>query len=325
MKPGNKKIPTPEEIINKSIANREIKDGAFKEYFEIPENAAELYSALKKVPCSPDEIKIFTITTIISGKFKNDLAFIVRNSALILGEHVSGPYLNMPVRLLIYIGHLYEKWIKMKEEERFLYGSKLYKIPVPEFVIFYNGVAPRPEKEILYLSNAFETAPGNDLGSLELTVPVYNINKGTNEELFERSPKLKQYSEFIAKIRELGEIYNDYTRAVKEAVDYCIANDILADFLREQGGRIVSILLTEFDLDVAKKVWREEALEEGMERGMKEGMERGMEKGMERGMEKGMEKGQIKMAKIMLANREPMEKIVMYTGLSCEKIENMRR
>jgi len=131
-------------------------------------------------------------------------------------------------------------------------------------VVFYNGVAAKPEKEILRLSLAFETEGDKNLGTLELEVPVYNINKGMNEELFKRSPKLRQYAEYIAKIREFSEQYDDYNRAVREATNYCISNDILADFLREQGGRIVSILTTEFDLDVAKKVWREEALEEGI-------------------------------------------------------------
>ena len=78
--------------IDSSSANREIKDGVFKLLFETPENAAELYSALKGTPCSPDEIQIVTITTIISGKLKNDLAFIVRGRAMVLGEHMSsGP------------------------------------------------------------------------------------------------------------------------------------------------------------------------------------------------------------------------------------------
>ena len=76
-------------------ANREIKDGVFRLLFDNPENAAELYSALKGVSCSPDEIQIITITTIISGKLKNDLAFVVRDRAMVLGEHMSSPYDNV--------------------------------------------------------------------------------------------------------------------------------------------------------------------------------------------------------------------------------------
>ena len=144
-------------VTDSPSVNREIKDGVFKLLFETPENAAELYSALKGVTYSPDEIQIITITTIISGQLKNDLAFVVRGRAMVLGEHMSSPYANMPIRFLMYLGQLYEKWIKMKGEEKYLYGSKLYKIPTPEFVVFYNGKDARPEKETLHLSSAFET------------------------------------------------------------------------------------------------------------------------------------------------------------------------
>ena len=274
-------------------ANREIKDGVFKLLFETPENAAELYSALKGIECSPDEIQIITITTTISGKLKNDLAFVYRGIAMVLGEHMSSPYANMPVRFLMYLGQLYEKWIKMKGEEKFLYGSKLYKIPTPEFVVFYNGTTTRPEKEILHLSSAFEAPVNKDFGELKLEIPVYNINKGMNKELFKKSPKLKQYAEFIAKVREFNKLYDDYAQAVREATNYCIANDILSDFLRKQGGKIVSILSTEFNLDTARRVWSDERAED--------------------------------IARNMLRRNRPIEEIVEDTGLTREEVESLRQ
>jgi hypothetical protein len=243
-------------------ANREIKDGVFKLLFEKPENAAELYYALTGVECIPEEIQIITLTNTISGKLKNDLAFVVRGKALVVGEHQSTPNKNMPIRILMYLGQLYEKWFKMKGEERFLYRSDLYKIPTPEFVVFYNGTEKRPTKEVLHLSDAFEYKQDGDLGFLKLEVPVYNINKGMGDELFEKSDKLKHYAEFIFKIRELNETYNDFVKAVMEAVKHCIANNILAEFLKEIGGKIVSILTMEYDVEVAKKVYAEERAEE---------------------------------------------------------------
>ena len=283
-------------VMDTPSANREIKDGVFKLLFEIPENAAELYSALKGIEHSPDEIQIITITTTISCKLKNDLAFVCRGIAMVLGEHMSSPYANMPVRFLMYLGQLYEKWIKMKGEEKFLYGSKLYRIPTPEFVVFYNGTTSRPEREILSLSSAFEATVDKDFGELKLTIPVYNINKGMNDELFMKSPKLKQYAEFIAKVRELNKLYDDYAQAVREATNYCIANDILSDFLREQGGKIVSILSAEFDLDVAKRVWGEESKEEKA----------------------------FEIARNLLKMNLSLEQIVAATGLTREEAESLR-
>jgi len=259
------KIDTTDESnigLDTPSVNRQIKDGVFRLLFETPENAAELYYALTGIECSPEEIQVITITTTISGKLKNDLAFVVRGKVLVIGEHMSSPYANMPVRLLMYTGQLYDKWVNMRGEEKFLYGGKLYKIPTPEFVVFYNGTTPRPEKEILKLSSAFEIQGDDSLGSLDLVVPVYNINKGMNEELFSKSEKLRQYMEFISKLREFNDRYDDYTQAVNEAVSHCIKNNILSEFLKEHGGAIMSILAREYDLDAAKRVYHEEQVED---------------------------------------------------------------
>ena len=251
-------------------ANRNIKDGVFLLLFAIRENAAELYHALTGTRCSPEEIQIVTITTIVSGSLKNDLAFIVGGRVLVISEHMSSPYLNMPVRFLMYTGEIYQRWFKVNGEYKFLFGSKLCRIPTPEFVLFYNGTDPRPEKEVLRLSSAFESAVDANFGSVELKVPVYNINKGMNGDLLGRREKLRHYAEFIAIKREYMELHADYGRAVRDAVSYCIDNGILAEFLKEHGGRIVSVLATEFKLANAAKVWKTEGREEGKAEGRAE-------------------------------------------------------
>jgi len=267
--------------------------------YDDQESAAELYCSLTGERCRPDEVLIITITTVISGKMKNDLAFVVRGKAMVISEHMSSPYENLPVRLLMYTGQLYEKFIKMMGEEEFLYKSTIYKIPAPRFAVFYNGTAKRPEKEILRLSSAYEEPEIEGMGKLELEAPVYNINKGMNEELFEKSPKLKQYSEFIAKVRELSKLYGDYAQAVREATNYCIANNILVDFLRKQGGRIVSILTAEYDVEVAKRVYGDERAEEALA------------------------KRNIEFAKAMIAEGDSVEKVMRCTKLTREQVENL--
>ena len=279
--------------------NREIKDGVFRLLFDDPTNAAELYYALTGIKCSPDEIEIITINTNISGKLKNDLAFIARDKVMVIGEHQSTRNDNMPVRFLMYVGQLYEVLFRGKgrDERKLLYSPKLYKIPTPEFVVFYNGIADRPEKEILKLSDAFKEAEDKDLGSyLELKVPVYNINMGRDTDLFNKSEKLRHYAEFIAKLREFQKVYEDYNQAAKEAVSYCVEHGILEEFLRKHGGVVVSILFTEYDEGVAKQVYAEDYAEDRIEEKM------------------------IKLALQMLQDGEPIEKIVKYTELSKEEI-----
>jgi len=284
-------------------ANKKIKDGVFRLLFGKPENAAELYYTLTGIKCTPDEVQIMTITTVVSGEMKNDLAFVVKDKVLFVGEHQSTPNKNMPIRILMYLGQLYEKLIKMEKdrEEKFLYSTSILKLPKPEFAVFYNGVTKKPELEILKLSAAFGEDEGtqkedNSLGLLRLEVPVYNINKGMNTELFKKGEKLRQYSEFIAKLRELQKAYKDYETAVKKAVNYCINNDILSDFLRENGGKIVSILSTEYNADTHKRVFAEEYAEEKV----------------------------IEIAKTLLKIGDPIDKVIMVTGLSREVIEGIQ-
>jgi hypothetical protein len=50
--------------------------------------------------------------------------------------------------------------------------------------------------------------------------------------------------------------------ALTEAVKYCIRADILTDFMKTKGSEVVNMLMTEFNVDDAKMVWREEGKEE---------------------------------------------------------------
>jgi hypothetical protein len=56
--------------------------------------------------------------------------------------------------------------------------------------------------------------------------------------------------------------------AAKVTVRSCIKQGILGKFLKEHASEVENMLLTEWDWDVAKKVWKEEAKEEGVEEGI---------------------------------------------------------
>ena len=98
-----------------------------------------------------------------------------------------------------------------------------------------------------------------------MEVRVININKGVNPELESKSKTLADYISLIDKIREY-EKNHTLEDAIKLAVKYCIDNDILKEFLLENATEVVGMLATEFDMDIALKVAREEALEEGIEK-----------------------------------------------------------
>ena len=139
---------------------------------------------------------------------------------------------NLPLRILLYIAHVYEHIIPNKE----VHKDTLLKVPRPRPVVLYTGRdsarnAMEDDRVILRLSDAFKGEP-SPFGSLELEVPVLNITPGHNEELLRRSPRLRGYMDFITWVRE-QERTMPRMEAVVAALDWCIARDILADFFRE--------------------------------------------------------------------------------------------
>jgi predicted transposase/invertase (TIGR01784 family) len=79
---------------------------------------------------------------------------------------------------------------------------------------------------------------------------------------------------------------------------------------------------------------REEGLEEGLAKGLEEGLAKGLEEGLAKGREEGLAKGReegrqralqraIEIARQMKAAGEPLAKIVAYTGLAVEQIEEL--
>jgi predicted transposase/invertase (TIGR01784 family) len=76
------------------------------------------------------------------------------------------------------------------------------------------------------------------------------------------------------------------------------------------------MLYTEFDEELAKKTWQEEAFEDGMEAGI--------EKGIEKGIAEGAAQNAIETAKRMLSYGIDVEQISKMTLLSIEEIQNLR-
>ncbi|MDR3160539.1 MAG: hypothetical protein LBU28_02875, partial [Spirochaetaceae bacterium] len=63
--------------------------------------------------------------------------------------------------------------------------------------------------------------------------------------------------------------------AIKAAIKECINQDILKEFLETHGTEVTSMLFTEWNLEDALAVEREEGWEEGRQEGLEEGLEKG--------------------------------------------------
>lgn len=251
--------------------NRKYKDGMFTNLFRSKEKMLELYNALFQSN-EQDESKVQDVTLegVLFSLQKNDLAFLMEDRFIILIEHQSTISDNLPLRLLIYLAREYERIV----ENKALYRKKRVTIPTPELFVFYNGLEEYPEETTLRLSDSFRVSVLK--GSLELEVKVININYKKGSRFLERSKTLSDYSHFIHTVRQSIAEGVDRDAAIKKAVHYCIQNEILKEYLEAAGSEVFNMLYTEFNLEDALKVQREEVFEEAFEEGMEKGMEKGM-------------------------------------------------
>ena len=144
-------------------------------------------------------------------------------------------------------------------------------IPNPNFVVFYNGQENMPEHMELKLSDSFLVPTDNP--ELELKVTVLNINNGMNERLKKKCPDLKQYMQYVDKVRSYSKEMT-LKDAVVTAVDECIRDNILKDFLIKQKAEVIKMSIYEFDEEREMRLIREDEREIGQEIGMAFGEQR---------------------------------------------------
>lgn len=200
----------------------------------------ELYNVLNGTSYGDtDNMEICTLENAIYMGVKNDVSFLF-DSEMSLYEHQSTFNPNMPLRDLFYMSRQLEKYVV----GRTLYSSKMVKIPVPRFMIFYNGTEEQPESRVMKLSDAFEK---NVLSpELELKVTMLNINLGKNRELMEKCKTLREYCLFVERVRRYAKEMT-IEEAVDQAVTECIRENILADFLSAQRAEVVAMSIFEYN------------------------------------------------------------------------------
>lgn len=107
------------------------------------------------------------------------------------------------------------------------YHSKsLVKIPTPNYIVFYNGTDKRP--------------------------------------LLTRCKPLSDYTYLVSKIQTYVKTMT-LKQAINKAVDECIAEDILAEFLRAHQAEVLKVYLAEVNEKVLRKCFKDEGREEYLE------------------------------------------------------------
>ncbi|MEE1497413.1 MAG: hypothetical protein UF433_08640, partial [Clostridium sp.] len=156
----------------------------------------------------------------------------------------------------------------------------------PRFLVFCNGRMPdQAEKIVLKLSDSFEKRTGEP--ELELKVTVLNINAGCNETLMNACRLLKEYSLYVARVRSYAS-QMDMNTAVNRAVEECISEGILADFLLKSRAEVVAMSIFEYDEERERELIKKAEFESGKEEGIKAGIELGKAQGIELGKIQGI-------------------------------------
>ena len=251
-------------------ANMKYKDRVFRMIFgyeKYKENLLELFNALNDTNyTNPDDLEINTLDDVFYMKMKNDVSCIIDNRIAVY-EHQSTWSYNMPLRGFRYTAELYNKLIY--EQDLDVYRRKMIKIPTPQYVVFYNGIERRAEKEILRLSDSF-IMPCSE-GEYEWTATVYNINDGHNKDLMNKCKILQEYATMVAKIREFRQKGCDLDMAIEEAIEYCLTHEVLKDFLLEHKSEVADMLRMEYDEARTMNHLKEDYYEEGVKDGKMRG------------------------------------------------------
>lgn len=274
---GKEGIITPESTKASTSVYRTYKSRIFEMIFSDRKELLSLYNAVNQTDYKdPDQLEINTLKNAIYMGMRNDVSFIV-DMKLNLYEHQSTYNPNLPLRFLFYIADLYSNITK----DANLYSTRLIKLPTPRFLVFYNGMEERPDKEVLKLSTAFQIKEEEVF--LELTAIVLNINQGHNESLLQACRTLNDYAVYTARVRKYAR-QTDLESAVERAIEECIDEGILADFLRKNRAEVKKVSIYEYDYEKHMRQEREENFEAGLAQGHADGLAEGLANGQREGI-----------------------------------------
>ena len=262
--------------------NQKYKDRVFRMIFHKKKDLLSLYNAVNGTDyTNPDDLEIRTLDDAVYLGYKNDLSFLISDT-LNLYEHQSTVNPNMPLRGLLYFTNMLKAYVEEKKCN--IYGSKLVQLPVPRYLVFYNGSDSMPDVSVLSLSDAYMRTADVSAGkgdmdgpiqeaikaadpALECKAVILNINKGHNIELMAKCERLEAYAFFVSRVRAYLAAGCTLEAAVDRAIDDCVTNDKLTDILVKNRAEVKNMFLTDFSEKKYRKILVEEAIAEGREAG----------------------------------------------------------
>lgn len=246
---------------NKRTHNRQYKDRLWRMIFNNKEDLLQLYNAINHTDYqNPDDLEVNTLEDVLYLSMKNDVSFLV-GGTMNLYEHQSTFNPNMPLRGVFYFSRVYEGYVA--KNNLMIYHEKRVLLPKPKYIVFYNGTKDQSDSMELKLSDCFENTD-DEVPCLECTATMLNINYGHNQELMRHCRRLEEYSIFVQCVREYIQSESSVEDALEKAIDTCINQDVLADFLKKHRAEVLNMILTTYDKDLYEKTLKEEGLEAGI-------------------------------------------------------------
>lgn len=262
---------------------REQKDRLFKIIFGRHENrewTLSLYNAINGSNYDdPDAIEITTIENAVYMGMRNDVSFLIFDT-MNFYEHQSTYNPNMPIRMLIFVGSVYSKYVQDGRNNVNIYSTTQQKLPLPKLVCFYNGLADREDRAVLKLSDAFDSDKDSDI---EVNVTMLNINYGHNEQLMESCRALKDYSKYVEEWRVAYKKTANEKEATEEAINALSEDSPIKPFLIANKAEVTMSIITEYDEARTMELFKEEYLAAGRAEGLEAGRAEGLEAGRAEG------------------------------------------
>lgn len=257
-----------------NTVRRTFKDHLFRMIFREKKELLSLYNAINGSHyTNAGDLEINTIEDVIYMGMKNDVSFLL-DGYLSLYEAQSTWNPNMPLRGLFYFSRLYQGYVEKNHLD--VYSNAQLSLPIPSYIVFYNGAKDIGDSCVLRLSDSFErNSPScgkeaEQIPSLECTAIVLNINYGHNQALMENCAKLYEYSYFIAEIRKYLSCGMTLEASVDRAVTECIKAGVLEQFLSRHRAEVKDMILTEYNEELHIQNEKALSFQDGMEKGIRE-------------------------------------------------------
>lgn len=275
------------------VVKHTVKDSVFTSLFKEKRYLIQLYRALhpEDTKTTEDDLKDVTVSNVLVDDIYNDLGFTVGTTLLLMIEVQSTWTVNIIFRALMYLVQTYREYFKETKQD--IYKSKKLEMPVPELYVIYTGTRKdRPEE----ISLSKEFFGGKDIC---LDVKVKMIYDGKEGDI------ISQYVKFTKVCNEQVALYGRTRKAIKETIRICKDKNVLKEYLESREQEVLSMLMELYDQEEVMRSYLESERYEAAQ--------------------EAENTTKIQMAREMIHGKEPLEKIIRYSGLSREAVLEIQK